>query len=128
MAQARTASRRPGPGSTAWEFRGTPASFPEQRLVVAVVLAHELVERVVLRQQRKRPTDHPRPCEDVRILDDRFVLQRVEIRPPESLYDVQRLRMAIAVDFGLVVVANRVHDERVAFPSADGMAHPRGIG
>src|SRR6185312_9296898 len=90
----------------------------EQRLVIAIVLADELVQRVVLRQQRKVPPDDPRLREDVRILNRRLVAERVEVRPAEALDDVQRLGVPVAVDLRLVVVADRVDDERVAVPAA----------
>ena len=63
----------------------------KQRLVVAVVLAEELVDPVVLGQERERARDEPGPGEDVRVLDHRFVLERAEVRPAEPLDDVQCL-------------------------------------
>ena len=87
----------------------------EEWFVVPVVLAEELVHAVVLGEERERSRDEPRPGKDVRILDDRFVLERPEIRSPESFDDVQRLGGAIAVDFALLE-ADGVDDERVAFP------------
>ena len=65
--------------------------LPKQRLIVPVVLAEELVDAVVFRQERERARDQPRPGEDVRVLDHRLVLERAEIRPAEALDDVERL-------------------------------------
>ena len=45
--------------------------FPEQRLVVAIVLAEEFVDAIELGQQRERARDEPRTGEYVRVLDDR---------------------------------------------------------
>src|SRR4026208_1883444 len=49
--------------------------LPKQRLVVAVVLAEELVDAIELGQQREGTRDEPRSREHIRILDDRLVLE-----------------------------------------------------
>jgi hypothetical protein len=65
--------------------------------------------------------------EDVRILDRDLVVDPVFV-PLQAFDGVQRLGVTIAGDLGLVVVADRVDDERVAVPLADGIAEPRGSG
>jgi hypothetical protein len=56
----------------------------EQWLVIPVVLAEELVNAIVLREERERPRDQPWPCEHVGILDDGFVFEGTEARALES--------------------------------------------
>src|ERR1700730_12948550 len=124
------ASTDRAPESTSSASRDTRASLrfvAEERLVVAVVLAHELVDLVVLLKERERPPDHPGAGKDVRIVDRRFVLERVEGGARETLDDVERLGVAIAVDLGLVVESDGIDNQRVALPASDGVAHPRRI-
>jgi len=61
----------------------------EQLFVIAIVLAEELVDAILFRQERKCARDEPRAGEHVRIFNHRLVLQRAEVRPPESLDDMQ---------------------------------------
>src|SRR5262245_48001267 len=100
---------------------------PEERLVVPVVLAEELVHAVVLGKEWKRTRDEPRTGKHIRVLDDGFVFQRAQIRPPESFDDVKRFGRAIAVDLAFLE-ADGIDDQRVAIPLARRMSHPERIG
>src|SRR5262245_59826866 len=60
------------------------------------------------------------------IIEREVVDERPEIRAREPLDGVEllRVRRAATVEPELVVVADRVDDERVAFPTTDGVAIP----
>ena len=100
----------------------------EQWLVVAVVLAEELVHAVVLGKERKRPCDQPRAGKHVGIFDDGLVLQRAHVRSAESLDDMERLGRAIAADFTSSNELRRsmrlAYNERVfskSYPATEGL-------
>ena len=94
--------------------------FLEQALVVDVALAHELSDKFQFGTERERSRrNHPRRFPDVRVFDSDVVLQGPILEPSEALDDVQRLGVHEAVDFRLVVEADRVDDQRVSVPAAD---------
>ena len=49
--------------------------------------------------------------------------------PPEPLDDVQgvAVRVARIIEPGLLVIADRIDDQRIALPSADGVSEPGGL-
>src|SRR5262245_52783670 len=71
-------------------------------------------------------THLPWPGEDVRILDRRFVHERVRTGRRITLDYVQRLAREIPcpIEPGVAVESGDVHNERVALPAAVRPAHP----
>src|SRR2546423_10048803 len=100
----------------------------EQRPIIAIVLADELVDSLQIRPQREVSSQRVRFLENVRIFDRHFVLHRLEICPLETLDHVQAFRMLVALEFGLVVESDGVDDQCFPFPVAYRIAHPARIG
>src|SRR5262245_1517826 len=102
--------------------------FAEERAVVAIVFADKLVDPPEVRTQRKRPRQGVWLFEDIGIFDRHFILDRIEFGASETLDHVQRIGMSVALQFGLVVEADRIDDESISLPLADGVAQPTRIG
>src|SRR4249920_677048 len=68
----------------------------------------------------------PGPREPLRILDRGFVPDVIRSRRGVALDDMQRIAVKItgSIEPGLIVEVGDVDDERVAVPSAAGVAHP----
>ena len=146
--QVRLAVRRPADiGHSCWRSRGRagaggghrrrrrgsiariPGSLLTRERAVRLFgfrLADVLEKPVPIRAPVQSDADGPRLREDFRILDGRFVLNRVGVGHAVSLDHVERVAVKIArhVEPGFVVVVGDVHHQRVAVPSAARIAHP----
>src|SRR5581483_7714154 len=92
--------------------------------VVFVFLADEFVDFREVGTQREGAGHLPGLGEDVGVFEGGLVLQGVVIGARKALDDMERLGVLEAADLGLVVEADGIDDESVAFPMADGIAHP----
>src|SRR5438067_7057923 len=105
-----------------------PSLFLFEKLaVIGIVLADEFVHFRHVGAKREPSAHRPGLYKNVRIFQSRFVLEGIVIGAAEALDHVQSFGMPEAVDLGLVIEADGVHDQRVAFPMADRFAHPCGI-
>src|SRR2546430_11632167 len=111
---------------TVW-LRTLPC-LAEERTVVPIVLADEFVDPLQIGPQAERARDRIRLFKYIRIVNREFVTQRVERAPGEFLHHVQALGVPEALQFGLVVEADGIDDERVAFPMSNRVAKPARIG
>src|ERR1035441_10503315 len=102
--------------------------LPDQVLNIPVVFLTDVFHQFTL-QQHRMSGERPRLCVSLRVVDGVFSLQMTEIRPEESLDDVQGLssRKAGLVDPGLAVKSNGVDDKSIAFPTTNGFSEPGGI-
>ena len=75
----------------------------------------------------ERHGDLPRPREDLRVLDRRFVLDVIRLRHGVALGDLERFAVVIAgaIEPALIVEAAGLDDERAAVPRPDRLPHPR---
>src|SRR5438034_2785861 len=93
------------------------APFPEALVIfLAGVLHHFPVG-----PQRERAHVLPGPGEGLRIIHGHFVRDVTEVRPRESLREVELIavRMTDRIEARLAVEVDRVDDQRVPFPVAD---------
>ena len=92
-------------------------------LSLAVILEDPV--RALLAMERH--ADLPGPGEDLRILDRHLVLNGIGIAHRVPLDEFQRVAVEVArrVEPRLFVVVGHLDDERVAFPAAARIAHPR---
>src|SRR5262245_28607514 len=102
--------------------------FLEEPVVVHVRFADEFFNPFRFGTKRKGsrrydPWTHP----NIRIFYCDVILQISILHTLEALDDMQILCVHETMNLGLVVETNAIHDQRVAFPSSDGVAHPRGI-
>src|SRR6266850_2602924 len=101
--------------------------LPEQRAIVAIILADEFVDPLQFRTERKGPSNRPRLFKNIWIFDCCFVLQSVEIGSAKPFDHMQAFGMTKALEFRLLVEADRVHDQRVSLPVAHRVAQPAWI-
>ena len=95
---------------------------PEQRLVIAIILADELHDPFQWWNiESVRPGLRPGRDENIRILDLHLVLKAVFSASP-AFDGMKRIRMFKSAHFRFVVVPDGIDDERVAFPSSDRIA------
>src|SRR6185295_8512396 len=113
---------------TGTSMSGTVLFLIEELAVIAIVLAHELVDLIQVGPQREGARNRKGPNEDVGILQCRLILQGVVVGPAKALHHVQSLAVLESADLGLVVEADGIHHQGVAFPLAYRIAHPGGIG
>src|SRR5438093_8563567 len=75
----------------------------------------------------KWEADFPGPCEYFRVLNGRFVLDRVSRDRRVSLDNVQGIAMEItgSIEPGIRCEAGDIDDKCIAFPVADRVAHVR---
>ncbi len=97
-------------------------------LCVAIVVLAEILFEVFAGHPRNRVASAPRSRVGFRIVDGRFVLQRVVVGPRDVFDDVERVgvREAGASEPELLIEADRVDDERVAVPLAGRIAEVAG--
>src|SRR3989442_1136693 len=86
---------------------------------------HEL--RVLLQTPVEGHADLPRAREDFGVFDRGLVREDVGARAPVAFNDMQRVAVEVtgSVEPALIVEARHVDDQRVSFPVADRLAHPR---
>src|SRR5260370_24122820 len=111
-----------------------PSSFGQRFFAPLAIyqLFHELhaleIQKLLalLLASVKRHADLPGPCEDVGILDCRFVRDHIRTTTSVTLDHVERVAMKIprAVEPGLVVETGHVDYQGVSLPVADGLTHP----
>src|SRR5262245_6202160 len=91
-----------------------------------VLEADELHQVDVRPHQLRRELQLHGLRERARIVESEFVDERavIDARPAFDRVQFFRVRGAAAVEPKLLVVANGVNDERVAFPPADGVSPP----
>src|SRR5208283_4764118 len=96
---------------------------------ILVVLSANVFADLIAHQQRRSHLEAPRFGICTRIVDRGLDLQMPQVWPPDALYHVELFRTRVRNRGpAFVVHSGGVHYQRVAFPSADGMSHPRGIG
>src|SRR5207249_3565125 len=97
---------------------------------VLVVLVADVLHQLLTVLIGRVAVHRKRLCIRSRILDGRFILQMIEISTPVALDDVQPLRVRVAseIEPESVVESNGIDNQRIAFPPANRVAVPGGIG
>src|SRR5690606_28126859 len=92
----------------------------EELRVVLVVLRADVLADLPFRMQHEIAAIPYRLGENVRVRDDRLVLDRVRSGPAVALDDAHLLGVSVAADERAVVEADDLDDERIPFPARDG--------
>src|SRR5215469_7253898 len=73
--------------------------------------------------------NRPRPGVRLRIFDREFDVHAPDPPPGETLGDAESFgpRLALHIEPGLAVLSDRLYDQRVLVPMADGISHPGGL-
>src|SRR5207253_4252898 len=100
-----------------------PGFFVEARQIVEIRLDAWRIFDDPLASLHGYPRIHrPRPGKDLRILDGRLIVQRVAgARDPFDDLDLVAVEPAVDTDARFIDEADGFHDERGAFPAADGI-------
>src|SRR5687767_11407334 len=99
-----------------------PAQAPHELLV----LETDLVDDLRVGDDLLAETDGPRPRVRLGVLHRHFDIEMTKVRTSDPLADLAgtRQRTAAEVEPQVVAKTDGVDDERIAFPSADGVALP----
>jgi len=110
--------------------------LPRRRLLAQVPVEHLFRElhALVLHQPRirfaspiERHAYRPRFGEDLRVIDQRLILQRVRVDRGVAFGDLQRVAVMVAgaIEPRLFPLVGDLDDQRLAVPAADRPSHPR---